>query len=360
MNENNEKREETNDVGKDVFKTWTDSYTNVSKMWMDSYSNLYKPWIESAGSDFEKATGFLQGAAPQKYKEFYDEWVKNYQKTVNKFYTAQQTTTTKEVLEKLVTGAEESTKQYQLWIAELTENTRKTKELLQGTPDAAKYKEMADTWTKSYERIFDSILTTPLMESTIEIFEKYTGIPDIYLGNFVQLTKLWKNTYSKLYGPWIESMQKLSSKMMEISKGDARPDVYKEFYETWADTYKQTYGKYMQSGQTSKDVFDNFVDSTNVYLDMYKAWLTALEKMLEKTRELSANAADPESFGQFYNLWVQMYEKAFVNFFEDMPVIGPMKDMMDPVKNMAKTYADTFNKIYNMWRTSDIGHSKKS
>ena len=163
MNENNEKREETNDVGKDVFKTWTDSYTNVSKMWMDSYSNLYKPWIESAGSDFEKATGFLQGAAPQKYKEFYDEWVKNYQKTVNKFYTAQQTTTTKEVLEKLVTGAEESTKQYQLWIAELTENTRKTKELLQGTPDAAKYKEMADTWTKSYERIFDSILTTPLM-----------------------------------------------------------------------------------------------------------------------------------------------------------------------------------------------------
>jgi len=43
-----------------------------------------------------------------------------------------------------------------------------------------------------------------------------------------------------------------------------------------------------------------------------------------------------------------------------MPVVGPVKEMMEPVKNMAKIYADTFNKIYNMWLTSDIGHTKKS
>src|SRR3990167_8709121 len=76
-----------------------------------------------------------------------------------------------------------------------------------------KYKECNDAWMKTYEKIFDGMLTLPAMERTKEIFEKYTGVPDIYLGSFVQIAKLWKNTYSGIYGPWIESMLKLSGKM---------------------------------------------------------------------------------------------------------------------------------------------------
>lgn len=361
MAENNDKgKEGLNEEKKDIFKTWADSYTNVSKMWMDSYSTLYKPLLESTGEEFEKAAELLKGATPQKYKEFYEEWTKKYQNTFGKFYPIQQITPNKEVLEKFISSAEESNKVYMSWIAELEENSRKTKEILQGTPDPAKFKEISDTWAKSYEKILDAILTTPLMESTKEVLEKYTGIPDIYLGSFAQVTKLWKNTYSKLYRPWIESMQKLSAKMMEISRGEASPEVYKEFFDTWLATYRVTYGKYAHSARPSKDVFESFVESTNIYLNMYKSWLAALEKMVEKTKELSEQATDPEAYGEFYNLWVQMYEKAFLNFFEDMPVVGPVKEMMEPVKNMAKIYADTFNKIYNMWLTSDIGHTKKS
>ena len=226
MAENNDKgKEGLNEEKKDIFKTWADSYTNVSKMWMDSYSTLYKPLLESTGEEFEKAAELLKGATPQKYKEFYEEWTKKYQNTFGKFYPIQQITPNKDVLEKFISSAEESNKVYMSWIAELEENSRKTKEILQGTPDPAKFKEISDTWAKSYEKILDAILTTPLMESTKEVLERYTGIPDIYLGSFAQVTKLWKNTYSKLYRPWIESMQKLSAKMMEISRGEASPEV---------------------------------------------------------------------------------------------------------------------------------------
>jgi hypothetical protein len=51
-----------------------------------------------------------------------------------------------------------------------------------------------------------------------------------------------------------------------------------------------------------------------------------------------------------------MYEKAFDSFFEDMPTIGgPMKEVMEPVKIMAKIYADTFIKMSKMLVRSDIG-----
>lgn len=344
-----EEIKDTTEKKQEIFKTWSDSYTAVSKMWEDSYLKLYKPWLESTEAMFEKADLLSKEAAPQKYKEFYEEWIKTYQNTFGKFYSIPTLKSNKETLEKFLSSAEESNKFYRAWIGELEENSKRTQEILKGEPDPAKNKECYDMWMKTHEKIFGELLTLPAMESTKEIFEKYTGIPDIYLGSFVQLAKLWKNTYSKLYGPWIESMQRLSEKMAELSRGDASPEAYKEFYNIWMETYEETYGKYVKSTRPTKEVFETFTQSANIYLTMYKSWIAALEKMVEKTKELSTQTTDPELSREFYNLWVKMYEKAFDSFFEDMPMAGPMKEMMEPVKIMAKMYADMFARMSKMW-----------
>ena len=344
-----EERKDVNEGKKDIFKTWADSYAAVSKMWEDSYLKLYKPWIESTGEMFDKASELSTDAAPEKYKEFYGEWVKIYQNSFGEFYPIPTIESNKETLEKLLASTEESNKLYMSWITELEENSRKTKEILQGEPDPAKYKECYDMWIKSYEKIFDEFLTLPAMESTKEIFEKYTGVPDIYFGSFVQISKLWRNSYAKLYEPWIESVSKLSRIMAELSRGDAGPEAYKEFYTLWVDTYQEIYGKHMQSMEPPREMFEHFVKSANIYVSMYKSWIDALEKMSEKAKELSKQTSDPEAYKEFYNLWVKMYEKAFDSFFEDMPTVGgPMKEIMESVKVMAKMYADTFTKMSKM------------
>src|SRR3970040_2262041 len=127
-----EERKDTTEGKKDIFKTWADSYTEVSKMWEDSYLKLYKPWIESTEEMFEKATLHSKEAAPQKYKEFYDEWMKTYQNTFGKFYPIPALKSNKETLEKFLSSAEESNKLYRLWIAELEENKKKNQKILQG------------------------------------------------------------------------------------------------------------------------------------------------------------------------------------------------------------------------------------
>lgn len=338
-----ERKDTDKEEKKDLFKTWTDGYTNISRMCEDSYSTLYKPWIESSGGMFEKAIELSKkGGEPQKYKEFYDEWMKAYQNAFGEYYPMPTLESNKETLEKFMLGAEESNKRYKAWLAESEENARKTRETLQGEPDLEKYKECNDAWMKTYEKIFDETLTLPAMESTKEILEKYTGVPNVYMASFVQMAKLWKNAYAGIYGPWIESMLKLSGKMSEISHGNVSPVAYEEFYSMWMDTYKDTYGKYAQSTGPTKEGLDSFLQSTDIYLKMYKSWLAALEKMAEKTTELSKQTTNPEAAKEFYDLWIQMYEKAFDSFFEDMPLAGPMKEMMEPVKIMAKIYADTF------------------
>jgi hypothetical protein len=127
-----------------------------------------------------------------------------------------------------------------------------------------------------------------------EIFENITGTPDIYSEAFEQILKIWIDSYTKLYVPYIDSMLKVSAKSAEISRGNASPDAYMEFYTLWMNTYQ------------------------------------------EKNKEL-------------YNLWAKMYGNAFDNFFDNTPTLRPFKEIMEPVKNAAKLYTDMFTSMSNIW-----------
>ena len=168
------KSEEIKDIhteNKDSLKTCEDSYTAVLKMWEDSYLKLYKPWFESTEALFGKAFELSKDATPETYKEFYDEWVKISQNSFGKFYQIPTLESNKETFEKLQVSAEESNKIYSSWIAELDENSRATREVLQCEADPAKYKEVYDMWIKSYGKMLDELLTLPLGQNMKEIFE---------------------------------------------------------------------------------------------------------------------------------------------------------------------------------------------
>ncbi len=351
-----EEKQDIYEEKKDISRTWADSYTAISRMWEDSYLKLYKPWFESTEALFGKVFELSKDATPETYKEFYGEWMKTSQNSFGKFYQIPTLESNKEIFEKILVGAEESNKIYRSWIAELEENSRATREVLQGEPDPAKYKEVYVMWIKSYGKMLDELLTLPLRQNMKEIFENVTGMPDFYSETFEQISKLWKDSYTKLYVPYIDSMLKLSVKSAEISRGNASPEAYKEFYVLWLDAYQETYGRLFdaQSLRPSKEVLDYFVQSANVNLNLYKSWIATLEKLSQKSRELSKQTVDPELYKEFYNLWAKTYEKAFDNFFENMPTASPFKEILEPVKNAVKIYADTFTTIFKMWVKSDV------
>src|SRR5659263_38901 len=140
-------------------KTSEDSYTEDSKMWEDSYSKLYRPWFESTEALFKKAFELSKDAAPEIYKEFYNEWVKTSQNSFGKYYQIPTLEYNKKTFEKLLVSAEESNKIYSSWIAELEENSRVTREVLQNEAVPAKYLEVYGMWVKSYGKMLNELLT---------------------------------------------------------------------------------------------------------------------------------------------------------------------------------------------------------
>ncbi|MCX9010581.1 MAG: hypothetical protein OIN66_05595 [Candidatus Methanoperedens sp.] len=348
---------------KDIFRVWADSYAAVSRMWEDSYTNLYKPWIESTEEMYSKAAELSRNPTPENYRAFYDEWLRTYQNTFGKLYPVMTRQFDKETAEKLMNSIEESRVLFQSWAAMLDENSRKTAELLQGAPDPGKYRELYDMWIRTYGKIFEDFVEMPAKGSAREVLEAYGGVPDTYLRNFTQMAKIWRDAYSSLYMPWVDSMMKLSQKMAELSRGEARPEAYKEFYNLWTDTYRETYGRLfnIQSARSaSKEMAESFVRNTEVYMNMYKSWMGAMEKMSQKTMDISKSTVETEAYKESYNTWVRMYERAFDDFFKYVPAAGPLKSVMEPVKNTVKIYTDTFANMSDMWMRSVFGSAGRA
>lgn len=333
----------------DFFRTWNEGYASASKVWDDSYLKLFKPWVESAGKMFDRSTQIVKDATPVEYKEFFDEWMKTYEKSFGTFTDWPTPETNREALSKFLTGAEKSSKVFKSWIQELEQDARKTEEILHSSPDPGKYQQAYDMWGKSYDKMMDEMLALPVIKSMSDAYERCTGVPDIYSRTFVQVIKLWRDSYGKLYGPLMEAMQTLGAKAADISRGNVSPEAYKEFYTIWTNTYQDMYRQYFQSMQPSKETFESFSKAADIYLGTYKSWIEALEKMTERTKELAKQTSDPGARKEFFDLWLKMYERAFNNFFENMPAMGPMKEMMEPVKIVARMYSNTLNNMSKTW-----------
>lgn len=333
----------------DFLSAWTEGYATASKVWEDSYFKLYKPWVETTGKMFERSSEIVKDATAKEYQEFFNEWMNTYQRTFDNFYRAPSREFSKEALDKFINSAEKSREVFNTWINELENDAKKTIETLQVEDDQTKYNEAFDIWVKSYDKMIDTMLSLPVLESMAETYERYSGMPDIYSRTFVQIIRLWRDTYTRLYGPLIDAMRKLSVKASQVSQGDGGTEAYRDFYNLWTDTYMDLYRRYFQSMQPTKEAFDSFSQAADLYLDNYKSWTRTMERMTEKTKELSTQTTNPGSLKEFYDVWLKMYDRAFNSFFENMPLIGPMKEMMEPVKIVARMYSDTWVNMSKTW-----------
>jgi len=285
-----------------------------------------------------------------KYKEFYEVWMKTYNSTYGKIYPAQ-IPSQKEALESFVKSADESNKVFMSWINEFGENSRKTVEVLNDGNNPAKYRDCYDNWLKTYEKVFDDLNDNPAIKYQREVFSRYTGVPNFYSDSLTRMSKQMKELYTKVYIPSEDTRQKFSEILAKSSKVDANPEIHREFYNLWMKTYKGAFSGMFDpmTMKPSKELLDNLKESTDISLNLFKSWVLVLEKMSEKMKDQSKLMNDPEAFREFYILWIKMFEKSSEDILEGVPLVSPVKEMMEPVKSAYKIYASTSIKMSKMW-----------
>ncbi|HYN44902.1 MAG TPA: hypothetical protein VER35_02790 [Candidatus Limnocylindrales bacterium] len=338
---------------KNFFNLWVNNSNEFLTLWGDSNLKLYKPWIEFIGEKSMKITDMSMNNSPIKYKEFYDDWMKTYKSTYGKISPAE-ISSPEEALKGFVKCADESNKLYMSWIEEFEENSKKTAQVLNNGNDPAKYRECFDSWITTYEKVIDDLNEHPAIKYQRDVFGSYTGMPDLYSESIAKMAKQIKELYARLYVPSDDSMKKFSDGLAKLSRGDVSPETYKEFYDMWLNTYKETFSTLFdpQTMKPSKELLDDLKESTDISINLFKSWTEALEKMSSKMEDQSKLINDPEAFKEFYNLWVKMYEKTSEEIIEGVPLVSPLKEIMEPLKSACKVFSNTSIKMSKMWMDS--------
>lgn len=338
---------------KNIINTWTSESNEYLKILGESNLKVYQPLIDFVGEESVRMTDISMNATPEEYKEFYDNWMKTCKNSFGKVYHVP-VSSPKEVLEDVIKCAKESNKVYMSWVEEFENNSRNTSEVLNNGNDPAKYRDCYESWLRTYEKISNDLTDNPAIRYQKEIFSNYMGIPDLGTDSFSKLRKQMQEFITKLYIPSQDSMVKISQDLAIMSKGEAKPEVYKEFFDMWMNTYKETLSRFFdpQTMKPSKEMLDSIKESMDISINLFKSWTVALEKMSEKMQDNSKLMNDPEAFREFYNLWIKMYEKSSENIFEGIPLISPLKEMIEPVKIACKIYVETSIKMSRMWMDS--------
>lgn len=340
-------------------RIWGDGFQTLSSLADDYLENVYKPWMNSGQELMEKAGDMLNGSDPEKYRQFYDEWTNLTMNTITKFYPSMSVDSQREMLKNIRTSAEETRETLVRLTEKLNDTIQKTGDILSTSSGTKQIGESYSLWVKSYEDMMDQILSIPSKKGTKTFIDSLEGFPRVSMNGMIEMAKLSRQSYSELLQPFMDSMLELTEKMMDVMNGNSNSDSYREFYDSWLKSYQETFGKVFnaETAIPTKETIADFLEKMGVYINMYKSWISALEKMSEKTRELATKSDSGEVVKGFTELWSKAYEKAFSSFFENMPTIGPMSKMMDPVKEAARIYSENYLNFSKMWTA---GSSPKS
>ena len=115
---------------------------------------------------------------------------------------------------------------------------------------------------------------------------------------------------------------------------------------------------YPKEGEAQlKTTFENFAQSTTISTNLCKSWISTLNKLSEKSMELSKQTSNQDAHKEICNLWVRVYQKAFDSIFDNLPTT-PFKDTLVPVREAAKLYVDALTKKSDAW-TQSMGSANR-
>jgi hypothetical protein len=177
------------------------------------------------------------------------------------------------------------------------------------------------------------------IEERENIKEEGKGISQTGFHKTVSTTpSSWWEDRKRIEQPIPEDQEKRYSEEQERFKQERqRAEYYKSKQETVGpgQEHQERYEPKKQKRVEGEEKKDS-------YLKLYNPWF-ATEALFEKAFELS-NAA-PETYMEFQTLWMNTYQEAFGRLF-DTPTFNPF---MEPLKNAAKIYIDTFTSMSNIW-----------
>jgi len=155
----------------------------------------------------------------------------------------------------------------------------------------------------------------------------------------------------KFFTPWLDEAGDLQKKLLLALQGDR--NAYVEFQGEWSKLYESTYGKLLQipaigsqretieKSLKSMDSFIQYLFTLNEFLaSMNKIGMGNMERLMVKLSKLIEEGKAPQSFKEFYKLWSQTNEEAYLELFATESYAKMLAETIDAGLRFKKGFDD--------------------
>lgn len=114
-----------------------------------------------------------------------------------------------------------------------------------------------------------------------------------------------------------------------------------EFFDLWSETYKGTFGRFWETPAVgpAREKTEKAMKGFSIFADFYSAWINssielqavyaeAMRRTQEKVRTGVVGELRPDSYKDFYKIWMDTYSETFQEFLKSTGFSADMGEVM--------------------------------
>jgi hypothetical protein len=207
-----------------------------------------------------------------------------------------------------------------------------------GKNDVEKWQDFCRTWLQNYGKVFDPFVTSLFPEP----------IKTVVIGP-IENSVMYQQMLAGFFRPWTEIYPDMQQAVFRMMEGDRQ--AYLDVLRLWHETLLKNHGKMPNIPAIGGDpqIVKKFIDNLETYIAymaavneftsvMRKVGIEAMEKVTKKVTEMALEGKAPETFEDFYKLWWQTNEQAYIDLFKTDSFAKILGETVDAGVNLKKGF----------------------
>ena len=317
-----------------VKNTFGEPFEKMLEEWQNNQEKVLELW-KGTFSDFspDKMFNPFDSDVTKKINDFYENWYENYNKMFNDMTKMFPSQVGKETFEKMFQGGQAYSNLFDFWNNYVSGLVQMPNSSL---PE--NFSEMPKEWMEEYNKVLRSFFQQGLGEPFNDFIKSTSELADAY-----------KQTMESFIGPWMESSDELKEKAMEAMKGDK--EAYMEFLKGWNEAFHESYGRLFKTSgfgltkeQSEKllqsiDAYTEYTTAVNEFTaSLYKVGYDVMDKIMNRIIEQKEKGEAPETFKEFYDMWISANEESFLELFKEDSFAKLLGRVVDSGATFKKKY----------------------
>lgn len=318
-----------------VKNTFGEPFEKMLEEWKNNQEKVLELW-KGTFSDFQPQNmlNLMSGGdATKQMKDFYKNWYENAQKMFQEMTKMFPTEIGKDTFEKMFQSGNVYSSLFDFWNKYISDFLQRPGASFPGRLD-----EMPKEWMEEYNKVLQQFFQQGFGDAFGDYISRTTELADSY-----------RQTMESFLSPWFDSSEDLREKAMEAMRGDS--DAYMQFLRKWNEAYQDSFGRLFRApgfGLT-KETSERMLQSMEAYVEytnalnefttaLYGVGHNVMERLMNKLQELKDEGNPPETFKEFYDLWVEANENAYLELFKEDSFARLLGRVVDSGAKFKKRY----------------------